>query len=190
MSLALQIQTGLKEWASVCNALRDGRQCMLLRKGGISETAGEFTVEHAQFLLFPTYLHQKLSNLKPEFRAGFEERSDEPGEVHLAVAGVVTDIIQLQTRGQMDLIDDLHVWMPPLIDMRFNYRPENPLYLMLVRAYQLQQPITIQNTPAYAGCKSWVPLDKPVDTQNAKPAMSDVAYKNTREKISQLLQVV
>ena len=189
MPLSSALHFGLKEWASVCDALHSGQQMLLLRKGGISETAGEFTVEHAQFLLFPTYLHQKLAMLKPAFRAGFEERADEPGEVHLAVAGIVTDIIQLQARPQMDLIDDLHIWTPPLIDMRFNYRPENPLYLMLVRAYVLPQPTTIQNTPAYAGCKSWVPLDQPIDTKNARPAMSDEGYESAREKISTLLKV-
>ena len=189
MPLLSNIQVGLKEWASVCNALHTGQQMILLRKGGISETAGEFTVEHAQFLMFPTYLHQKLAMLKPPFRAGFEERAEEPGEVNLAVAGIVTDIIRLQTRAQMDLIDDLHIWTPPLIDMRFNYRPENPLYLMLDRAYPLPHSTTIQHRPAYAGCKSWVPLDQPIDTKNAKPAISDADYEKTRGKISNLLQV-
>ena len=163
---------------------------LLLRKGGISESVGEFTVEHAQFLLFPTYLHQKLEMLKPVAQSGFVARSAEPDEIELATAGIVTDIIRLQSRQQMDLIDGLHIWTAPLIDMRFNYRPENPLYLLLVRAYRLQKAVAINNTPAYAGCKSWVPLDSGVETATATPAMSDLAYGAQRQHIISLLKVV
>jgi len=27
----------------------------------------------------------------------------------------------------MDALEDEHVWAKPLIDMRFNYKPQNPL---------------------------------------------------------------
>ena len=33
MPVESQLQVGLKEWASVCNALADGKQIILLRKG-------------------------------------------------------------------------------------------------------------------------------------------------------------
>jgi hypothetical protein len=183
MAWPTSLQIALKEWATVCRALETGRQVLLLRKGGIYESAGEFEVENREFLLFPTYLHQSLKQLKPEAHAGFEPRTAEPAQVHLAAAGVVTDVVQLQSRAQMDALDAEHVWAPPLIDMRFNYRPENPLYLLLVRAYRLHQPATIENTPAYAGCKSWVPLDQPVETGGALPVLDDVKYDLTRRRI-------
>ena len=40
----------LKEWAAVCQALSTGRQIVLLRKGGIHEAAGEFELDHRQFV--------------------------------------------------------------------------------------------------------------------------------------------
>jgi hypothetical protein len=67
--------------------------------------------------------------------------------------------------------------------MRFNYRPENPLYLILIRASRLAEPVTIENTPAYAGCKSWVPLSKPVSTAGAEPVLSDTEYESRRAAI-------
>jgi hypothetical protein len=177
------LQVGLKEWAVVCRALEQGRQMMLLRKGGIYEAAGEFEVENREFLLFPTYLHQNLKMLKPFEHAGFEPRSAEPEQVSISAAGVVTDIVELKSRAQIDAIDDEHVWTTPLIDMRFNYRPENPLYLLLVRAYRLQRPATFANTPAYAGCKSWVPLDQPVEVGDALPVLEDAQYVLRRQSI-------
>ncbi len=183
MAWPTSLQIGLKEWAAVCRALEQGRQTFLLRKGGICEEAGEFAVENREFLLFPTYLHQNLKMLKPSDHAGFEPRGAEPDQVEIAAAGVVTDIIPLKSRAQVDAIDDEHVWTPPLIDMRFNYRPENPLYLLLVRAYRLQRPASLPNTPAYAGCKSWVPLDQPVALGNATPVLDDVKYELRRRSI-------
>src|SRR2546421_3711206 len=131
MSLPASLSIALKEWATVCRALETGRQILLLRKGGILESIGGFELENPQFLLFPTYLHQNLAMLKPEAHAGFEPVTAEPGQVRLSSAGVVTDIIRLRSRGDMDALAAEHVWTAPLIDMRFNYRPENPLYLLL-----------------------------------------------------------
>jgi hypothetical protein len=189
MAWPSSLQVALKEWASVCTALGQGTQIMLLRKGGIYESAGEFELEHREFLLFPTYVHQNLKMLKPAGQAGFEARSEEPKQIRMSAAGVVTDIIQLKSRQQMDLIDSEHIWTPPLIDMRFSYRPENPLYLLLVRAYRLHEPQTVENTPAYAGCKSWVPLDQPMPTGNAVAALDDVKYEFKRKSILDKIKV-
>ena len=95
----------------------------------------------------------------------------------------MTDIIRVQSRAQMDALEAEHVWTPPLIDMRFNYRPANPLYLLLVRAYRLAQPVTIENTPAYAGCKSWVPLEEKVSIEGWAPVLDDAAYSARQDDI-------
>lgn len=183
MSLPSFLQVALKEWAVVCRALETGEQMILLRKGGIYEAAGEFELEHRQFLLFPTYLHQNLNMLKPRYHAGYEPHGAEPDHVTLGAAGVVTDIVQLQSRAQMDALDNEHVWTPPLIDMRFNYRPDNPLYLLLLRAYRLARPVSVENTPAYAGCKSWVPLQQPIELGVLRPVMDDAQYAARRGQI-------
>src|SRR4051794_34649044 len=151
------LSVALKEWHTVCLALASGRQIILLRKGGISEQAGECHVEHRRFVLFPTFLHQNKNMLKPEALGDYQPLAAEPAQVTIELAAEVTDVLQLANRVQMDALDEEHIWAAPLIDMRFNYRPQNPLYLMILRACRLAQPVTIENSPAYAGCKSWVP---------------------------------
>jgi hypothetical protein len=183
MAWPTSLQVALKEWHTVCRALESGRQMLLLRKGGISESAGAFQVENREFLLFPTFLHQNLNMLKATDHADYAPLNEEPGEVSIACVGVVTDIIRLQSREQMNTIDDEHVWTAPLLDMRFNYRPDNPLYLLLIRAHRLHAPATIANAPAYAGCKSWVPLDLPLETGDALPVMDDVKFELRRKSI-------
>src|SRR3954447_8978439 len=113
MAWPTSLQVALKEWAAVCRALETGKQTVLLRKGGIYEAAGEFEVEHREFLLFPTYLHQNAQMLKQDAQAGLEKRSEEPNEIALSAAGVVTDIIQLRSREQIERVDDEHVWTKP-----------------------------------------------------------------------------
>ena len=183
MALPNEIGFALKEWATVCSALGVGRQIVLLRKGGIYESGGEFEIEHRQFLLFPTYLHQNAEMLKENQRSGLTNVTAEPDVIQISLAGEITDIIPMKNRAVMDRLSDQHIWSAKLIDMRFNYRPENPLYLLLVRAYRLGSAITIANTPAYAGCKSWVPLEEAASTGDSTAVLGDADYSGRRETI-------
>jgi hypothetical protein len=181
------LSIALKEWHVVCQALETGRQMILLRKGGILEAATGFELEHEQFLLFPTYVHQNLAMLKPEAHEGFQPLSTEPAKITLSAAAEVSDIIHLKNREQMDALYSEHIWTAPLIDMRFNYKPQNPLYLLIVRAYRLAEPVTIDNTPEYAGCKSWVPLEKPLNVRTLNPVIEPVHFDSRRQRIRGLL---
>ena len=95
--LTRDLKVGLKEWATVCSALGEGRQIILLRKGGIYESGGEFEIEHRQFLLFPTYLHQNAEMLKDPHRAGLARASAEPEKIQISLAGEITDIAAMQS---------------------------------------------------------------------------------------------
>ena len=181
--LPRDLQVGLKEWSTVCSALGDGRQIILLRKGGIYESGGEFEIEHRQFLLFPTYLHQNAEMLKEPQRAGVARVSAEPEKIQISLAGEITDILAMKSRAAMDRLGDEHIWSPKLIDMRFNYRPENPLYLLLLRVFRLPETVTVANTPAYAGCKSWVPLEEKIAVVDSHAVLGDAQYSQRREAI-------
>jgi hypothetical protein len=188
MAWPSSLDIALKEWASVVRALESGRQILLLRKGGILEQGPkrQFEMNHAQFLLFPTYLHQSRGELKPE--AEFQAATAEPNEVRITAAAVVSDIIQVESREQIDRLDDEHIWTPSLIDMRFSYKPEKPLYLVLLRAYRLHEPVTLVNSPAYAGCKSWVPLEHSIPTGDALSVLDDVKFEHRRSVLVKKLQ--
>jgi hypothetical protein len=149
------LRVGLKEWAAACRAVETGRRIVLPRKGGILEARSGFEIEHRRFLLFPTYLHQNPELLKPAERAGVEICSEEPSSITISRFAEVTDIIQIQDRAQTDAIADQHIWSPALID----------------------------NTPAYAGCKSWVPLDRAIDIAWALEASQGTAFELRRDAV-------
>src|SRR5271168_430924 len=106
MGLASELKVGLKEWAAVCAALGDGRQIILLRKGGIYESAGEFEIEHRQFLLFPTYLHQNAQMLKTTEHAALVPVKTEPEKIAISLAGEITNIVPITSRPAMDALDN------------------------------------------------------------------------------------
>ena len=174
------IDIGLKEWAIVCDLLTEGRLALLLRKGGIHESGGPgvFELEHPRFLLFPSWLHQKPQMIKEADRSRVTVYGAEPREITFHAVGEAARIWQLRDRTSFDKLDDLHCWTPAQIDMRFGYKPENPLYLMAVRVSRLAVPRTVANHAEYAGCKSWVPLRPAdvVDDAGATPVILDDAF--------------
>ena len=66
-------QIALKEWAVTVQALAKGGQVLLLRKGGIHEEGKDFRVIHPEFLLYPTYEHQREDLLKPEAQPSLKQ---------------------------------------------------------------------------------------------------------------------
>jgi len=181
------IDVALKEWDLTINALLAGSQVVLLRKGGILESDNQFELEHRRFLFFPTFVHQDPRMVKPAFRAGLTQIRAEPEKVTLKGYGEVARILEVPSRRQLEALDDLHVWDAPLLDMRFAYRPEKPLYLVVVRACVLPEPVTIENTLEYAGCKSWVPLAEAIDESAGVPAMEQERFGQILTRIENTL---
>jgi hypothetical protein len=177
------LAVGLKEWDSVCQALLQGRQIVLLRKGGIHESGGEFEVEFRRFLLFPTFLHQDSKMLKEDAQELFKFSGSEPSRIKLEAFADVTDIIRIETEQQVNRLSDKHIWTDRFVQMRVDYRPENPLFLLLVRAYRLEQPVTINNHPQYGGCKSWVGLREMINVSKATPVLDPPSYQQRRDEI-------
>jgi hypothetical protein len=175
----------LKEWDLVISELLAGRQAILLRKGGILEANNEFELEQRRFLFYPTFVHQDPRMVKAEKRGEIRAMASEPGEVEIRGYGEVARIFEVPGREAMDRLRELHVWEEPLIDMRFAYRAEKPLYVVVVRAFSLPVPIKIANTLAYAGCKSWVPLEREIDVSGARQAMAEEALQSVVRRIEE-----
>ena len=143
------LSVALKEWDLVVSDLLAARQAILLRKGGILEAENEFALEHHRFLFWPTYVHQDPAMTKPERRRELKRAATEPGEVMIRGYGEVAKIFEVPREGgraKVDRLFDMHLWDVPLIDMRFAYRAEKPLYVVVVRAYRLPEAVRVDNT--------------------------------------------
>ena len=97
--MLVQHDRAFKEWAVACDALRDGRQILLIRKGGIREEGGVFTMTDREFFLMPTFEHQNSSLLQSHVLPEYELRKRAPSltEISIDVYAVVDTRIMLNS---------------------------------------------------------------------------------------------
>lgn len=183
------MNVALKEWAVVIEAMARGRQHFLLRKGGIAEGKHGFEVQHRKFLLYPTWEHQQVRSLRPEFHDLFEQtRPPRPGTVRFQYVAEVTDILQAPAQQEAMLpLEADHIWTPSYLEMRYQYRPERPLFILLLRLHGLGTDREIPEIPRYAGCRSWVGLEQEVAVEAAAPVSSDEEWERGRKSLVEKL---
>ena len=170
-------RTALKEWAVAVNALEAGRTALILRKGGIHEK--QFPLEHREFLLYPTYDHQRAELLKPPFQADLKEvllMRCPPGMVRLSAFARATDVWEIRDAEPLQALSDQFIWTDDYAAERLRWRPTQPLRVVALRVYRLAQPRVIAVREAYGGCLSWLELEEEVPLQGLEPVLDDGAY--------------
>jgi hypothetical protein len=181
------LRIAFKEWAVICRALAEGKQAMILRKGGISETHGDFRVEHTRFWLFPTWTHQQESGIVEEARPLLEQaRADRApeGTVRLTHFAEVPCVYHVDDLAKAWKLGGLHLWSADTVEARFNYRRPG-LYVLPVRIYRAGVH-DLPDTPFFAGCKSWVDLGRDLPTTGAAPVLDETTFDaivNTLDRI-------
>jgi hypothetical protein len=183
------LKHALKEWAGICQALAEGRQALLLRKGGIAEPAGGFDVEHVRFWLFPTFVHQQREGLQEEAWPLLEQsEAQKPpaGTVRLTHFAEVDGIYRVRELAPLLLLAHLHLYSPQTVKQRFHYRvPE--LYVLPVRVWRAAEVHELPDTAYYQGCKSWVELERALPTDGATAALPEQALNDLHLQLDMLL---
>ena len=177
------LAVGLKECDSVGQALLQGRQIIMLRKGGIYETGGEFEIEFRRFLVFPTFLYQDKEMLKPEAQDLFQYSGSEPKMIQISAYADVTDVLRIETCEEIAAIEPFHVWAPGFVQKRLDSHTEHPMYVLVVRVYRLSEPVMIFNHESYAGCNGWVGLRQMINVAGATAVLDDAAQQKVRDEI-------
>jgi hypothetical protein len=183
------LQHALKEWAVICRALAEGRQALLVRKGGIAESGGEFEVEHQRFWLFPTYVHQQKDGIVPDAAPLLEQvDADRPpqGIVRLTHFAEAARVYQIRELADALKLAGQHCWSQQTVQSRFEYRRPG-LFVLAVRVYRAPRAIDLSDTAEYAGCRSWVALDRALPTQGATPVLDEEAFSELLRTLDQLL---
>ena len=179
------LRHAFKEWAVICKALADGRQAIILRKGGIAEEDGGFKPEHKRFWLYPTYLHQQEHGIKPEemhlLKAAEKDRPPK-GTIRLTHFVEVKGVYIVHDLTAALMLNHLHLWSEETVQARFEYRYPG-LYVLPARVYRVPKPLELAETPEYAGCKSWVTLERSLPTDGAKPVLDEAAFDEIARKL-------
>ncbi|MBM0740085.1 DUF1802 family protein [Phormidium sp. CLA17] len=171
--------SALKEWQVAVNALEQGETILLLRKGGIRETEGKFSVQHEEVLLYPTYEHQQPELLKPDYAAQVQpvESGWHPNQVRIGSWAKITDIIQITEADAIARLLPLHIWNVQWVIERLKWKPNQPIHGLLLRTYLLPEPQIIPYTKSYGGCKSWIELQTAISLSDHHPVLSEAEYE-------------
>jgi hypothetical protein len=170
----------LKEWDAAITALLGGKTILLLRKGGIREQQGTFSVVARQVLLLPTFEHQKPELIKPEFQNLVQPAPAEQKTESISFAGwaeITHGFTLPSTAAALDLVPDL-IWTGQFVQERLHWQSDRPLYGLLLRAYRFNAPMALPWHKGYQGCRSWVDLGQSVAVEDSTPALGEADYQH------------
>src|SRR5262249_22279742 len=117
------LNIAFKEWALICRALAEGRQALILRKGGVAEGGGAFRPEHDRFWLNPTFVHALRPAVKPAVRTLFDRvLAERPsaGKVRLTHFAEVRAVYCARRWQLVASLDNLHFWTEETVRTKFN----------------------------------------------------------------------
>jgi len=182
----------LKEWAAIVHALLEGEQIVDVRKGGLREEGRHFDLTARRMWLYPTAEHQRAELLKPPYRHWIELATAAPVGEAITIGGWadVTDVATIGEPEHLDALASKLIWTGEYASSRFQWKKRDPLWVLVLRTYRLDQPVTVPWDEAYGGCTSWVDLaGLPADpaTAPSRVALSDVAFGSKQKGVREAL---
>lgn len=173
-----------KEWALVCEALGNGRQSLIVRKGGIAEGREGFSFRSREFLLFPTWFHEQLASTKLPPETAIPDQLED--EVEISFAATVERTAVLTDLAQVHRLAEMHVWRDSVIEERFHYDEAPGVHVAFVRVFRLDPPRRLKMEKKYGGCRSWVELPE-ADGCALVSVISDEEHERRRALLDRLL---
>lgn len=165
----------LKEWSAAVHALLDGRQTVLLRKGGIHEK--RFAVSASRFLLFPTVAHSHADRVRPEHRDLLDRaaRDSTDDSVVIRAGAEVVAAVEVNRPENVGALERFHIWTAESVRAdRLDFRPRHRLTALVVAVSPVTE-LRLARTPDYAGCTSWVQL--PADAEFGPTVHDEAALR-------------
>ncbi len=176
----------LKEWAVICHALLAGEQVIDLRKGGLRESGSpeggrHFDVGTTRAWLYPTAEHQRAELLKPPYQHWIDLAPSAPVGHDITLHGWV-EVFESHTITDGAILERLTpkvIWSDEYAASRLKWKQRDPLWVLILRAQRLVEPIVVPWSEEYGGCTSWVEFmglpDSPT-TLASEPALSDESF--------------
>ena len=149
---------GFKEWALVCQALGEGRQTIILRKGGIAEGRDGFAFQHREFFLFPTFFHEQVERVR---LPGAILPAPRPHEIEIHYFAQVEETRVLTDWEEVRALEPRHILEESVVRERFEYDDAPGVHVAFVRIFRLVPVWRFPDAKAYGGCRSWVQLPEP-----------------------------
>ncbi|MCP1134974.1 DUF1802 family protein [Paenibacillus polysaccharolyticus] len=183
----------LKEWASAIQALENGRQIMVMRKGGIVEETKHFELKSPAFYLYPTYEHQRKELIKSSDQSYVEESLaewvPEASTVRITSYAEVTQDLEIRDQEMLDRLLEYHMWTADFAESRLKWKKKDPLHVLILRVYRLQEPMEIPVLPEYNGCRSWISIPNGLVPREMTPVLNVADFADQVQKINETLRM-
>jgi hypothetical protein len=161
---------GFKEWALVCAALGDGRQSVIIRKGGIAEGRDGFQFRHREFFLFPTFFHEQVERTR---LTNVILSKSLPNEVEILFFARIEETRAVTDWEQVRALEPLHILQERVVRERFDYDDAPGVQVAFVRVFRLEPAWCFPDSARYGGCRSWVDLPDAPEDLRLQPIFSD-----------------
>jgi len=184
------MRAAFKDWAIVVDALGRGDQIIILRKGGLAEGRGGFKMQHDEFLLFPTRYHQQGEMVTPEAAGRWTEiEANFPPEdiLRLEFCAKVEEWHEVKSLDQANQLRGQHIWNDQVIADRYEWGREQKIFAIALRVFQLPAAVELPMLEEYGGCKSWIEVEREIETESAAPVLDDEAFARKLEEFRSAL---
>ena len=149
---------GFKEWALVCAALGEGRQTVIIRKGGIAEGRAGFAFRHREFFLFPTFFHEQLERVRTTEPV---LPKSVPNVIEISCFARVEEAQVMTHWDEVRALEGRHILREEVIRERFDSDETPGVHVAFVKVFRLAPFWRFPDAKAYGGCRSWVQLPEP-----------------------------
>jgi hypothetical protein len=164
------MNVAFKEWAIVCEALGEGIQSLLVRKGGIAEGRDGFAFRHREFFLFPTAFHAQREKTLLPVNTPLPQLPED--QIEIRFAAVVEWTRFLTDPALLPALRGHHILRDDVIEERFRYDSPPGLHVAFVRIFRLETPWILPMEKRFGGCRSWVDLPAAPE-KTMMPVISD-----------------
>jgi hypothetical protein len=178
------MSVAFKEWALVCEALGNGRQSLILRKGGIAEGRDGFAFKHPDFFLFPTWFHEQLG--RTTLPPGTEVPTQLEDEIEIRYAATLTWSRLVTDPVLLPSLREFHILHDDVVNERFRYDDHQGIHVGFVRVFRLDVPQLLADSKSYGGCRSWLDLP-PLGDIARVPVISDEEHQSRLKRLEQIL---
>ncbi len=161
---------GFKEWALVCQALGEGKQTVIIRKGGIAEGLDGFAFRHPEFFLFPTFFHEQLDRVR---RLAGGPAPTPPDGIEIRYFARVKEARIITDWEEVRALEPLHIWEEGVVRERFEYDDAPGVHVAFVDVFRLDPVWRFPDSKSYGGCRSWVRLPDPPRELQLRPVKAE-----------------
>jgi hypothetical protein len=175
---------GFKEWAAVCEALGQGAQSIILRKGGIAEGREGFSFQHREFFLFPTYFHEQPRKIRQIDHQVPEQASD---RIEIKLFARLEIARTITSWPVAEALEPLHILQADVVRDRFDYDEAPGLHVGFVRIFRVIPAWSFASEKKYGGCRSWVKLPEQPAELRLNPVLTDPQHADRRDEFLRIV---